>query len=29
MMNRVLQRKGDIELVINALDAEGSKTLAW
>src|SRR5262249_46312161 len=29
MMGRVLQGKGDIELVINGLDAEGSKTLGW
>ena len=28
-MFRVLQGKGDIELVINALDAEGSETLGW
>src|SRR5260370_33275416 len=29
VMSRVLQGKGDIELVINALDAEGSETLGW
>src|SRR5260370_28315248 len=29
VMGRVLQGKGDIELVIYALDAEGSETLGW
>jgi len=29
VMGRVLQGKGDIELVINALDAERSETLSW
>src|SRR5262244_2993908 len=29
VMFRVLQGKGDIEWVINALDAEGSKALGW